>query len=193
MGGITSIFRNDGGITVTNGSNGDGAKISRSHLIQFIDSSFVFPKEKCVIDKEVKAAETVCTYSCQGEICNFNDAINEVVKSGELKGLGVKQLTEVIVRTISDNPDVFPSSDLGGYVFQSTGRSYFLLQNKSAGLNTAVNRRYGFVDLTEVRRKLLLESMRQKEAQEDNFWKVATGVSIAITTGSLVLILRKIK
>ena len=82
----------------------------------------------------------------------------------------MKDLSSTIVSTVDQNPDVFPSLTCGGYILQSTGRSLLYIENETAGVKQQ-NPRYGFVDLTEVRKKLLFESMRQREIQTSESWK----------------------
>lgn len=43
-------------------------------------------------------------------------------KAGELKALGVQELTKEIVTVIEKNPSIFPSSSLNGYVFQAVDK-----------------------------------------------------------------------
>lgn len=182
---------------------GTSVIIAKTDVVQFVDSSFVFPKEKSVIDKEVKNADVKLWYSCIDGKCDFTSAIKTITESNELKGLGVKQLSEIIVQTIDQNPDIFPSSTAGGYVLQSTGRSFLLLENKTEGVKDQ-SPRYGFVDLTEVRKKLIFESMRQKELNRykdfnqkgQNWSDIAlnglSGIGVAASVGAVVFILRKV-
>jgi hypothetical protein len=180
MGQFASSLINVEKINVNlSGSEKGTVKIAKADFMLMVDSSFVFPKES-VITKEVNDAHIKLSYACIDGTCNFSQALTSIQKdkeAAELKGLGVQQLTKVIVDTINQNPDVFPSQGLGGYIFQSTGRSYMLLKNETSPLSDV---RFGFVDLTEVRKKLIFESMRKHEQDQDFAWKSITAASILI-------------
>jgi hypothetical protein len=168
-------------------------KIAKTDLMLMVDSSFVFPKEKSVIEKEVNDAHIKLSYACVDGTCNFSHAFTSIQKNkeaAELKGLGVQQLTKVIVDIIDQNPDVFPSQGLGGYIFRSTGRSYLLLKNETPPSRDA---RYGFVDLTEVRKKLIFESMRKHEQEQNRTWQLITAASVASSLTLAFKLMRVVK
>jgi hypothetical protein len=175
------------------GSEKGTVKITKAELMKMIDSSFVFPKEKSVIAKEVNDAHIKLSYACVNGNCNFSNALTSIEKNQEateLKGLRVKQLTKIIVETIDQNPDVFPSGGLGGYIFQSTGRSYMILKNETPPLGDV---RFGFVDLTKVRKKLIFESMRKREQDQDWTLKLITVASIASSLALAFKLMRVVK
>jgi hypothetical protein len=168
-------------VNISGGSEKWSVKIAKADLMLMIDSSFVFPKEKSVIAKEVTEAHIQLSYACNDGNCNFSNALASIKTSNEaaeLKGLGVQQLTKVIVDTIDQYPDVFPSQGLGGYIFQSTGRSYLLLKNETPPPSDV---RYGFVDLTKIRKQLIFHSIRKHEQDQDWIWKAISAFSIATT------------
>ena len=189
-----SLFNYSGNVNVQMGPHdNDNVNLSGEHLLMFIDSSMVYPKEKSVIDKEVKASQVKLSYTCIDSKCKFEESLAKIMDSAELKGLGVKDLTHVVVTSVSENPNVFPSSQLGGYILQSTGRSYMFLENCTPGIKDGTSLRYGFADLSDVRKKMIFEAIRLKAAKEDNFWKIATVSSIVTLTMSTAYILKKIK
>jgi hypothetical protein len=78
--------------------------------------------------------------------------------------VGVKELSKEVIVSIDQNPELFPSWDLGGYLLQSTEIPFLFVRNdipKPNGASAGV--RYGFVNLTEVKKKLLYEGMRKRE------------------------------
>ncbi len=50
------------------GSEQTSVKIAKNDILMMIDSSFIYPKEKSVIDKEVKDAQLQLKYTCE---CNL--------------------------------------------------------------------------------------------------------------------------
>lgn len=152
-----------------------------------VDSSFVYPQIKSVNEKELKEAQIQLSYTCIDGTCNFSDALTSIQKNNEaaeLKALGVNQLTKVIVDLIDKNPDVFPSQGLGGYIFQSTGRSFLLLNNATPPEGDA---RLGLVDLTQVRKKLYFESLRVRE--QNQVWTLNL-IAAAAVVSSLTFALK---
>ncbi len=142
-------------------------QIRKSRVVRMVDACFVYPKEDSMKDKEIKEAATSVnlSYSCKGNgECNFGPVIEAIKQNAELKALGVKELTQEVLTTIDQNPELFPSSNLGGYVIQATGRPFLLVKNDSCKLP---NPRYGFVDLTEVKKKLIFEAMQEKDSLVD--------------------------
>ena len=193
MGQFTSLLKNEGDIVVNLGSSGNDnglVTVANSDAVHIVDSSFV----KSVIDKEAKSADVVLSYDCTDEKCNFSRVLASIIKSDELKGLGTKQLSEMIVKTIDENPGIFPSVTLGGYIFQATGRTFLFVENTTKGVKEK-SPRYGFVDLTEVRKKLLFEAMRQREYRHDEGgWKeVALGAFGGIALTSVCILIKKLK
>lgn len=166
-------------INVPIGTDVEGKNIvslQKADLVTIVDASFVYPKEKSIIDKEVKAAIVRVAYNCQSNKCNFEQALLKIQQgqeAGELKGLGVNKLSEILVGTIADNPEIFPSAALGGYILQSTGAAFLVLENKTQNFSNP-SPRYGFIDLNEVRKKLILQSMHNREVRSDNVWKAST-------------------
>lgn len=75
------------------------------------------------------------------------------MQSVELKGLGVKDTTQLLVNTISENQDLFTARQCAGYVLQANGRSEVLIRNQSV-VDLHDDSRFGFIDMTETRRRL---------------------------------------
>jgi hypothetical protein len=149
-------------VAVSVGSKGDQISLKKTDLVMFIDSSFVYPKANSVINNEIKEATVTLNYRCMDNKCSFTKVVENLKKSAELKGVGVTDLTTEVVNVLDDNVDVFPSPALGGYIFQSTGRSYLFLKNEQV---SGPDCRYGFIELSDIRKKLIFEKMRQQEAK----------------------------
>ena len=201
---LTTLFKNDNiyiNLNNSGGENGTTVKIAKSDVIQLVDTSFIYPKEKSVIDKEVKHADVKLSYHCQSNKCDFSDALKSIANgscAGQLKGLGVKELSELIVETIDQNPQIFPSSGHGfkSYILQAqaTGRSFLLLENKSNGKKEETLR-YDFIYLTEVRKKLLFQAMTKKEnGRNDQTLKdISLGAFAGIAITAVAVLVKKWK
>jgi hypothetical protein len=135
------------------------ATLSKEELLVIIDSSLVYPTSKSLAKRE-KDASLVVTYNCRNKKCDFAKAIEEIVNSGELKALGVKELAKQVMLSVEQNPDVFPSCDLGGYLLQTTGIPFLFVKNDTL-VDSGNGVRYGFAELTEIRKKLVFEAMRK--------------------------------
>ena len=140
-----------------------------------------------MINKGKFGSQVKLSYTCVDGKCNFEESLGEIMDSAELKGLGVKDITHVVVTAVSENPNVFPSSQLGGYILQTAGRSNVFLENRTEGLKYDNSLRYGFADI------MAFEAIRLKTAKEDNFWKIAAVSSIVTLAMSTAYILKKIK
>lgn len=97
MGQFSSLFRTDA-VNVTIGrTDDDQVHLRQEDLVRFVDSSLGLPKDKSVLEKEVKSAEVKMKYQCVDTTCNFNEALKLIINISELKVVGVKELTETIV------------------------------------------------------------------------------------------------
>jgi hypothetical protein len=180
MGAIGSIFRADK-INIALGANNDlqekSVAVNRTEFLLIVDSAIIYPREKSVLEKEIKEASIVINYKCVDQKCSFESVLKEMIegqKAAELKGLGVQGLTKEIVTVIQANPSVFPSSGLNGYLFQSVGKPYLYLKNDTSLGKCA---RTGFMDLSDVRKRTFFEAMREKET-DDKLVEVGTGILI---------------
>jgi hypothetical protein len=174
-------------VAVSVGGKGDQVSVKKSELVNFVDRSFVYPKGKSVVDSEIEEAAVTIPYKCIDNKCNFEKVLQEITKCGELKGMGVTDLTKEVVTVLDQNENVFPSPSLGGYIFQSTGRSYLFLQNDQVN---GPNCRYGFIDLSDIKKKLIFEKMRQQEASM-NTEKYIVGAAVGVTCLQFVRFLAK--
>ena len=140
------------------------------------------------IDRISKYNETTiveCCYTCNESDCDFNKAIKQIENSGELKGLGVKLITESVVKTIAENPKVFPSCGLGGYIIQYSGRPYLILKNNTINFKQNDDCRYGLLERDEIMKSVLSEGKRQQD--------VVRGSFVVLFTVYLSYLLKKMK
>jgi hypothetical protein len=173
-----SIFSSDT-ISVNFGAKENEVSIKRADLVTLVDSGIVYPRSKSVLEKEIKEAEAeiVISYTCVEHNCSYESALKEILqghKAAELKAYGVQELTKEVVSILNSNPLIFPSSAVKGFVFQAVGKSYLYLRNDSSSC-PGVNSRVGLIDLSDVKKKLIFEAMRQKEARS-RVEEIGTGV-----------------
>jgi len=158
--------------------------ISRTDLAVLIDSGIVYPKSKSVLKKKIQEAQIVIDFYCIEEKCSYASVLKEILhgpKAGELKALGVQELTKEIVTVIEKNPSIFLSSSLNGYVFQAVGKPYLFLHNNSDP-GPGDDARCGFLDLSDVKKRLIFEAMRKKES-----WGRTEEIAVGALIGSAVV------
>ena len=174
-------------------------------IVSVVDSSFVYPSYKSVKDKEIAEipSKLIFHYKCDSIKCEF--PMTALKESVDLKSIGIKETAEVIVHTVESNQQLFTARQCGGYIFQAAGKSLFLIQNNSVVPNDET--RFGLVDLTEARRRLIhqheMSKLRRAQAQifkdqrlpssgNSNFiWNMSTvfgtGFGAALMYGALKL------
>ena len=132
---------------------GESLELENGDLIGVVDSSFVYPTFKSIKEKEVKEipSKMVFHYKCDSAKCEF--PIATLKESTELRSLGIKQTAEIVVDTINSNQQLFTARNCGGYIFQAAGKSLIIIQNGSIEPND--DTRFGFMDLTETRRRFI--------------------------------------
>mmetsp|Transcript_15667 Transcript_15667/g.21495 ORF Transcript_15667/g.21495 Transcript_15667/m.21495 type:complete len:203 (+) Transcript_15667:64-672(+) len=144
--------------TVTVGPDDDNKhKSFEMNTLDFtsvIDSAFVYPSYKSIKGKELKEVSEKLTfyYKCDSSTCKF--PMTELMQSVELKALGIRNITHLLVNTISENQDLFTARQCGGYIFQANGHSEVLIKNQSI-VDPRDETRFAFIDLTEARRQLI--------------------------------------
>lgn len=136
-------------------------------IMSVVDSSFVYPSFKSLKDKEVAeiSSKLIFHYKCDSNKCEF--PITALRDSAELKSIGIKETTDIIVSTIDAHQQLFTARQCGGYILQAAGKSMVLVQNDSVVPNDET--RFGFVDLTETRRRLIhqYELTRLRKSQSE--------------------------
>ena len=154
-------------VNVQIGQHGENdVPVQLADLVVLIDSGIVYPKSKSVDDdKEIKKATVVVDYTCVNHKCQLAAAM-ETIQNGpkaiELKGLGVHELTNVIVKVIDANQNVFLPSSVNGFVFQSVSNSFLPLRYATEDRNPddIARGRFGFIYLREVTQWLLFVDLR---------------------------------
>jgi hypothetical protein len=160
---------------------------------QVVDSSIVYPRRSTMLDKEIKQAREVMhlTYKCDNLSCSFDSALASVRESSELKGLGVKDVTEAALATIASNQELFPVRELDGFVIQTTGKPFLYVENTSDVKKPASDLRTGFMDLTEMRRRLFHVHERSKGTIPSLALSGLAGVALG-ALGTLVYVGRRL-
>ena len=92
----------------------------------------------------------------------------ELMESIELKRLGIKDTTHLLVNTTSENQELFKARQCAVYIFQAHGMvtPTFWLKIKTL-FDLQDDIRFAFIDLTEARRRLIHDHER--------YWKCNTG------------------
>ena len=160
---------------------GQSFQLTTVDTASVIDSSFVYPTFKSVKGKEMKeiSKDLIFHYKCDSDRCNF--PLTALKESSHLKRSGIKQTAEVIVDTIDSNQQLFVSKECGGYIFQAVGKSMVLIQNDSVIPNDETC--FGFIDLTEARRKLI----HKYEFNKLRNAKIFDGVVTTVVVGVVLL------
>lgn len=164
-------------------------ELAEVDILTVVDSSFVYPSFKSVKEKEIKeiSSRLIFHYKCDSSNCEF--PITALKESVDLKSTGTKETAEVIVNAIDAHQQLFTARQCGGYIFQAAGKSLILLQNDSVAPSD--DTRFGFVDLTETRRRLIhqYEMSKMRKTQSERFkieQKAAlfTSTPLLLTVGS---------
>lgn len=144
-----------------------------------VDSGTVYPTAKSLGRKQLQQCHVIWEYSCDSD-SNSLSAVAEAMKhSSELKAIGIKDTLVVVCETLARYPELFTVRDVAGFVFQATGRSCVLLRNAEFQEPYDDGKRFGFMDLTETRRRLI----RKYEAQ--SLRKNDISDSLAVVTAAL--------
>jgi hypothetical protein len=164
---------------------------SNVNIVLIVDTGMVYPTyNNSLKEKEIKECALTYEYICDDVKCNFDQSLNAIMESSELKSRGLRDITVVIVEALSKNQQLFTVKEAQGFVLQSTGKSQVFLKNKT-GVEFP-ERRCGFIDLTETRRRLI----HQHELQKLNFWtpgQVGTGFTIGAAASIILMkVLKKI-
>ena len=159
---------------------GDDVDVSFSSvdIAYVIDASMVYPRRSSMIDKEIKLAREVLTlsYKCDKDKCNFDSALQEIKNEPELKALGVMDITAATVSTVASRPDLFPARGLDGFVLQTTGKPFLYLENTTLDTQDRATSRTGFMDLTEMRKRLFFKHEAQSRGSLPMLYAFVAGV-----------------
>lgn len=124
-------------------------KVKEIDIIKLID---INNRNSHELDEKIKSVNVKLSYSCIDEKCNFTEVINEIVQSAELKSIGVKNISETVVKLIDKNQNtIFPSKSRG-YFIESNGITCLYLKNKT--YNTNKSNYYGVINLNKIEKEL---------------------------------------
>jgi hypothetical protein len=135
-------------------------KISNVNLVDVIDTGMIYPILNSLTDKEVKECSLSFDYVCDEVKCNFDSCLNAIRQSSELKSKCLRDTSVLVVEALSNNQELFTVREVGGFVFQATGKGQFIVKNRTG--TDFPGRRYGFLDLTETRRRFIHQYELQK-------------------------------
>jgi hypothetical protein len=156
-------------------NKGEHFEMNNLDFTSVVDSVFVYPSYKSVKEKELKLVPEKLTfyYKCDSSTCKF--PMTELMQSVELKGLGIRDTTHLLVNTISENQDLFTARQCAGYIFQANGHSVVLIKNQAV-VDLQDDTRFAFVDLTEARRRLIykheIDLLRKRHADREKFYRL---------------------
>lgn len=119
-------------------------RLTVSDLVKEVDAS----SEN--IDQKIRSAKVKLSYTCDNKKCNFKEVIEEVINSAELKAIGVKQITENVIRTIDKNQNVLIPSNTRGYILEAINIPCVFLENKTHDNSNY----YEVIDLHKIEKKI---------------------------------------
>lgn len=158
---------------------GNKIKLASVKAVDIVDSGMVYPQYKSVAEKEIKECSVKLNYMCDQEKCDFRNALTAIDRNADLKGLGIKDTTDIVCKIISEDQNLFTASEVAGYVLQAGGTSHVYIRNQGF-INKENDRRVGFLDLTEARRRMIYRYEHDRK-YFSNGKDVAIGTAIGIT------------
>ena len=150
------MLSNTNNVNITLG--GETVSVTRRKLTDLVQASIVYPKFKSVRDKEIKEATINFSYHCRDDSCQFSPVVQQILASTLAESKGVREISAIIVKELENLPTA-PST--AGFIIQSGGSSMIYLEKKMMKPTDADN--VGFIDITEVRRRLIHEHLSQQE------------------------------
>lgn len=174
------------------GNDKNTIEVSRKRLSDIVQSSIVYPKLKSVEDKELKKVLETFTYECNDVECQFSAAVKLIEKSTIVESKGIRDISAKIVTGLNNVPT---ASTTAGFIIQSAGSP--VVHIKNASYKESLDSDYiGLIDVTEVRRRLISESLVEKEARSVFVasalgWAVGTAGAAAVI-GTLVKFFKRI-
>jgi len=150
------MLSNTNNVNITLG--GETVSVTRRKLTDLVQASIVYPKFKSVRDKEIKEATINFSYQCRDDSCQFSPVVQQILASTLAESKGVREISAIIVKELENLPTA-PST--AGFIIQSGGSSMIYLENKMMKPTDVDN--VGFIDITEVRRRLIHEHLSQQE------------------------------
>lgn len=162
--------------------DGTTVRLRQQDAKAIIAVGMVLPKYSTIKNKEIAECEFMFDYSVSLDhrAADMGTALEKMSTSADLLALGVREITHSIVSVISQNPEYFCSTTVGGFVFQSTGKPFLFLKNATVFSEPSQaaldNTRICFIDLTEVRRQAIHQYELEKNGQSFLKWAMLSGV-----------------
>ena len=175
--------------------NGKTIRFSNVDVVNVVDTGMVYPSMKSVQEKELKECNIKFEYNCTEDGCNFDNCLTAVRQSAELKSRGLKDTTAIVIEALKNNQELFTVKEVGGFILQASGKGQVAITNgPPTTFQSDDTRRYGFLDLTETRRRFI----HQYELHKMKAWNVgqiAIVGSAGIATGGfgMLFLLRSLK
>ena len=161
-------------------------KVREEDLRKVVVGRCVYQKAKSMRDKGIKECQFMVEYECNEESCKFAEASKKITQKADLIRLGVSsttELTELIVQQIEGDQTLFTARDVGGFVFQSIGKPYLFLKNKSVSVDND-DTVLGFFDLAEIRRHAIYSHLERETVSES--WKQGATLSAALSASVFI-------
>ena len=151
-------MNNTNNVTI-NLSSSEKVSVTNRKLTDLVQASIVYPKFKSVKDKEVKEAFINYDYHCSTTECFFSPVEEQITKCTLAESKGVREISAAIVKELRNIPTASTSA---GFIIQSGGgASIMYIKNKD--ITPKEGDLVGFIDVTEVRRRLIYEHLVQQE------------------------------
>ena len=159
--------------------NGKTVKFSNVNVVNVIDTGMVYPTLKSIRENQLKECSVRFEYKCTEDACNFDSCLTAARQSAELKSRGLKDTTVIVLEALKNNQELFTVKEVGGFVLQASGKGQVAITNTSSATIPPDDTRYGFLDLTETRRRFI----HQYELQKMNSWN-AGQIALIGTAGA---------
>ena len=165
--------------------NADGLQLELDEIdiAGVIDNSFVYPSCQTLKNWELKEVpeKLTFTYKCDTNNCEF--PLAALRQSVELKASGVRDTADIIMTTINSRPDLFTSRECGGYIFQTAEKTVVVIKNDSVPATD--DTRFGFIQLAEVRRRLIHQNELSKLRHAQEARKAPSNYCVPLGTAAV--------
>lgn len=138
--------------------------LTEVQIVDIVDAGMIYPTYKSMKNKELSSCTLTTQYTFDAVRCDFAAALTIIANSSDLKALRVKDASYIICQCLANHPELFTVRDVAGFVLQACGKPCVFIQNHLFGNSGEIadEKRLGFIDLTETRRRLV----RQHESQK---------------------------
>jgi hypothetical protein len=168
----------------------DGMDDDMDDITSVVGSSFVYPSYESVKAKEMTVIPTQLIFNYK---CDSNDShkcvfpMTALSESAELKSVGIRETAEVVVKTIDAHQHLFTARQCGGYILKAAGTSLILIRNDS--MVPSDETRFGFADLTDIRRRLIhqreMSKLKTQTERNSSYARWSSTIGSAIGGGGV--------